>query len=350
MKIGHRRLGFALLLVGMPAACGDDTPINNGTASSSSAGGGPSSSSSSSAGGGGAGGGGGIGGAGGGGGGGGEQGECAALPPGPIEPALFLDVFDGSEDFAFDGKGHILAKKGPNVISADPSGQTTNFASVPGTVFGLRYRPDGVLMAARPGTGVVVQISTTGVVSSFVSGLEGPNGVYPDAAGNVWITDFAGDTVIRVNPDVTVDEIASGAPEVSQPNGVFFDPARKKLFYTNYSAGEIRSVDLATDGASPPVLVAQIAGASLDGLVMDACGNLYTVDNGGKQLYRVRLDAGGALVGAPELLAIFPDSVANAQFGAGAGFDPKTLYVSGDPGSVYTVPVGIAGAPVPAPP
>ena len=55
-------------------------------------------------------------------------------------------------------------------------------------------------------------------------------------------------------------------------------------------------------------------------------------------------------MGAPELLATFPENVANAQFGSGDGFDPETLYVAGVPGSVYSIAAGVPGAPVPTPP
>jgi sugar lactone lactonase YvrE len=93
-----------------------------------------------------------------------------------------------------------------------------------------------------------------------------------------------------------------------------------------------------------------IADSKLDGLVMDACGHLYVVDQGDSELYRVKLDAAGAAAGPEELLATFPQNVANAQFGSGPGFDSKTLYAAGNPGAVYAVPVGVAGAPVPTPP
>ena len=52
----------------------------------------------------------------------------------------------------------------------------------------------------------------------------------------------------------------------------------------------------------------------------------------------------------PELLASFPENVANAQFGLGTGFDVNTLYAVGNPGNVYAVPLGIPGAPIPTPP
>jgi sugar lactone lactonase YvrE len=201
-------------------------------------------------------------------------------------------------------------------------------------------------VAALPTRSAIVQVSAAGVVGDYVAGLADPNGLAPDAQGNVWAT--AGDRVIRINPDATVDEIASGAPEVSKPNGIVFDPTRRVVFYTNSSAGEIRRIDLANPG-EPPSLVITVASSVLDGLVLDTCGHLYTVDNENRTLYRVRLDAGGAALGEAELLARFPTGVANAQFGAGPGFDTRTLYVGGAAGSLYAVAVGIAGAPVPAP-
>ncbi|WP_437478290.1 SMP-30/gluconolactonase/LRE family protein [Sorangium sp. So ce1014] len=355
MRRGYRLLGWALLLSGAPSACGGDIGETTGATSG---GGADATSSSASSGGGEGGRGEGGGGAAGSGGvgvgvgvgaGGGPTGECAAVAPGPFEPTLVTNVFSGSEDFAFDGQGYLVAKQGPNLVRFDATRHTSNFASLPGDVLGLRYRSDGTLVAARPDQGDVVQISATGIVSEYVEDLQDPNGLSPDADGNVWATDLAGGRVLRLNPDATVDEIASGAPEVSQPNGIVFDPARRAVFYTNSSAGEIRRIDLAAPDARP-ALVATVASATLDGLVLDTCGHLYTLDNKDRALYRVRLDRGGAALGGPELLASFPTGVANAQFGSGPGFDTRTLYVGGAAGSIYAVAVGIIGAPVPAPP
>ncbi|WP_441292317.1 SMP-30/gluconolactonase/LRE family protein [Sorangium sp. KYC3313] len=361
MKRGYRLLGWALLLLGAPSACsGGHVGAASSSGASAGAGEGGGAATSTGAGGGvatGTGeGGGAAAGAGEGGGaavgagaGTGPSGECAALAPGPFEPALVTAVFSGSEDLAFDGRGYLVAKQGPNLVRFDATGRTSNFASLPGPVSGLRYRPDGTLVAARPELGAIVQISATGMVDDYVTGLTDPNGLAPDALGNVWATDLAGDRVIRLNPDATIDEIASGAPEVSEPNGIVFDPARWAVFYTNSSAGEIRKIDLNNPG-EPPSLVVTVASSVLDGLVLDTCGYLYTVDNENRRLYRVRLDAGGAALGEAELLARFPTGVANAQFGAGPGFNARTLYVGGAAGSIYAVAVGITGAPVPAPP
>jgi sugar lactone lactonase YvrE len=290
-------------------------------------------------------GGGGAGGAGGGAGGGGP--DCSVLAPAPIKPAPVTDVLQGSEDLAFDGKGHIAAKDGDNIVLVDAMGMTTTLASLPGTVYGVRYRSNGDLLAALPQQGKIVQITPGGDVSDFVTGLGGPNGIYPDLDGNVWVTQFGGNKVTRVNPDKTMDDIVTGN-DAESANGVVFDKTRSLLFYTNYFAGMVRSVKVPPSGA--PAVVATIAGAKLDGLVMDACGNLYVVDQGGSMIHRIQLDAAGAPVGEPELLAGFAKNVANAQFGSGPGFDPMTLYATGTPGSVYAIPLGVPGAPIPTAP
>jgi sugar lactone lactonase YvrE len=280
---------------------------------------------------------------------GGMPAACDTLKPGPIDPVEVMNVFNGSEDLAFDGKGHITGKDGNDVLLADPNGQTTLFATKVPTAYGLRYRKDGSLVVALPNDDKVVQVSAAGVVTDVALNLNGPNGLYPDFDGNVWMTEIGAGRVSRINPDNTVDILVSG-PDAAGANGVVLDAARKILYYTNYGQGRVRSIDMSPGGDPTPLEVIQIQGAKLDGLVMDGCGHLYAMDQGGSQLYRIKLDPAGAAAGPEELMATFPKNVANAQFGSGPGFDPSTLYAAGNPGRVYSLAVGVPGAPVPTPP
>ncbi|MCK6586608.1 MAG: gluconolactonase [Polyangiaceae bacterium] len=345
------RFSYGLLIVVAAAlgsfgsACGDDetgagSPSSSATSSGSGGSGGE----------GGAGGQGGMGGAGGGmGGAGGGSADCDNIPAGPFEPQVFIDVFNGSEDIAFDGKGHIVGKAQQAIVLADAAGVTTPLAMNVPPALGLRYQMDGSLVVALYNEGKVAEVSPQGVLTDLVTGVVAPNGLYPDFDGNVWMTEIGANRVSRINPDDSVDVIVMGA-EATEPNGILLDANRKLLFYSTYSEGRIRSVDMSAGGAPAPKEVATVPDSSLDGLVMDACGHLYVVDQKDSELFRVKLDAAGAAVGQPELLAKFPKNVANAQFGSGAGFDSKTLYAAGNPGTVYAVPVGVAGAPVPTPP
>jgi hypothetical protein len=272
---------------------------------------------------------------------------CANVAAGPFAPQLVAQPFSGSEDFAFDGRGHIAGKRGNALVLFGAEG-SRNVASLPGQVYGLRYHPNGDLIAAIPGAGKLVAVTPAGQVTELLGGLGTPNGVYVDFEGNVWLTEFGANKVSRLGADGSRTTIASGAAVAQNANGVVLDAAKKVLFYTEYAKGKIHRVALDAMERGP-TLVATIPGAALDGIALDACGNLYAADQGSSKLYRVRVDLDGAASAAPELLATFPTNIANAQFGSGPGFDPKKLYVTGNPGAVYALDVGVSGAPVPTP-
>jgi len=323
-------------LVFVLAACGDSgTTSTDGTTTSSSGGGGATSA-----------GGNGTGGdttssTGGSATGGGNP-SCSALPAAPLTPELETSAFNGSEDLTFDGNGGIVAKNGNKIIRVDASDASTDIADLSGQAYGLRYGATGDLFVARPNLGTIVRVTAAGDVTDFATGLSSPNGVYPDLDGNIWVTEFGNGKLTKLDATGAKTPILSGQ---NSPNGIVLDVSRNKLFYTQYSLGQLMSVDPA--GTTTPVLVGAVNGASFDGLVMDACGNVYAMDQGNSRMYRFELDASGALIGTPEMLVQFPTNVANAQFGSGAGWDPEKLYAAGNPGDVYSIAVGVAGAPVP---
>lgn len=270
--------------------------------------------------------------------------DCEAISPGPFTPTPFLSGFKGSEDLAFDGQGGLVLKRDGEIVIVRADQSETVLAQGLPQAYGTRYLADGRLLVALPNSGEVLAYDAMGKAIAFIDGLTSPNGLYPDLAGDVWITEFGGSKVLRVGADLSVTTIVSGA-EASSANGVVFDPQRQLLFYTNYLSGQLQRVAIDGQGEpGAPGLVAAVAGAALDGLSLDACGNVYAIDQKNSRLYRVRLDAAGAAVGEPALLTDFPSNVANAQFGVGDGFDDRTLYVAGNPGDVYTVAVEFPGA------
>ena len=277
--------------------------------------------------------------------------ECDALPRGPFTPELFTDAFSGSEDIGFDGKGSLAGKAGQDVILVDAQGQTSVLASGVGTAYGLRFLPTGELVIALPQAGTLVRVTPDGTVSNWVTGLSGPNGVYPDHDGNVWVTEFSGSRITRVDPNGDTTTIAQGGPELAAPNGIVWDPDRRLLYYTNYQAQRVRALPMNEQGDfGDPILVAVLPANGPDGLVLDACGNLYVVAQQSNEIWRIWLDEQGGPVGDPELIASLPTNAANAQFGSGPGFDPTSLYAAGVPGDVYRIEIGVPGAPIPTVP
>src|SRR5262249_41952788 len=67
---------------------------------------------------------------------------CGNLPSGPFTPERIGQPFNGSEDFAFDGQGHMVGKKGNAVIRVGTAdADSTTLASLPGQTYGLRFHP-----------------------------------------------------------------------------------------------------------------------------------------------------------------------------------------------------------------
>lgn len=273
--------------------------------------------------------------------------DCGAIPAGPFDVEPVFGGYAKSEDLAFDGAGNLALKRDGEVVLVTADQQEALLADGLPQVYGTRFATNGDLLLALPQQGVLQAIAPDGTATDVAAGLQSPNGVYVDPTGGVWLTEFGGSRVVRFDAQWNKATVYEG-PLAASANGVVLDPARGLLFFTNYGAGRLLKIAVDAQGVpdGEPVEVAAVAGAKLDGLALDACGHVYAVDQGNGHLFRVRLDAQGAAAGDPEQLAVFPKNVANAQFGAGPGFDPESLYAAGNPGDVYRVAVGVPGAPI----
>lgn len=275
---------------------------------------------------------------------------CANLAAGPFTPGDIGTLFNGSEDFTFDGQGGIVGHKGAAMTVV--KGETvTTIGNIAGQTWGVRYQANGNLLVASPQQNKVISLKPDGTQSDFFAGLSGPNGIYVAHDGNVFLTEFGG-RVSKIAPDSTRTVYAQGASFAQGADGIVVDEDKGIVFYDEYQKGKINRIAVNAAAGTAPVTVATIPGAALDGMLLDECGNILVLDNGRSRLFRVRTDVQGNAVGQPELLASFPKNVAAANFGAGPGFDPKTLYVTGNPGVVYTLQLGVGGKNIvhPAPP
>jgi hypothetical protein len=274
--------------------------------------------------------------------------DCDAIAPGPLAVEVVFEpeaVFDGTEDIAFDGQGNVAGKNGNEVLLVAADGSLVDSWPDAGPGYGLRFRGNGDLLAAKFSLSEIRIVNGDGPLLTMAGGV---NGLWPDFDDNVWFTN--GNSVRRFNADGTVDPIVTGGDAASS-NGVVLDTTRGLLFFSNYGLGLIRSVEIMGDGSPGAIsMVTGIPGAALDGLNMDACGNLYAMDQGNAALYRIYLDDAGAAIGDPEpLVAQFPENVANAVWGSGPGWDPLSLYAAGFPGGIYRVEIGVPGTPYPTP-
>jgi sugar lactone lactonase YvrE len=294
--------------------------------------------------------------------------DCSRLPKGLQTVKLATEVVYENEEVVFDRRGLLVAKKG-DLLAGVPASGASRFLSrdpqLEALTLGLRYLPDGDLVVALPAVDApaakLLRVRPDGTAGDFFTAADMPsnlppliipNGVHADSAGNVWVGDTATGHVFRVAPDRSVTSIVTG-PDAASANGVAFDEARSLLFYAQTGPGTLRRVRIGAGGApaGAPELVATIAGGRPDGVTLDACGNLYAVDNqpppAQSKLWRIELDAQGVAKGAPHLLASFDEKVSSATFGAGPGWDATSLYVSSIVGKVFKVRVGVPGATIP---
>jgi hypothetical protein len=277
---------------------------------------------------------------------------CDEIPTGPFAPTMAgnTPIYDGSEDLAFDGLGNLAAQRDDEILLVQADLSSTVLTDSLPDVFGTRYRGDGDLVLADFDGDELVLVSPGGVVTPWIADIDGPNGVYPDFFANVWVTEMNGDRVLRIDDTGTLHEVVVGT-DAESANGIVFDDARDLLFWTNWSEGTIRSVaiDAAFDPVGMPALVGTIPGGGPDGLALDVCGNLYVVDQANDELWRFELDDAGAELDSSSI-AEFTTGVSNAQFGSGAGFATTSLYVTGNPGTVWVVDLQVPGAAVPTAP
>lgn len=289
--------------------------------------------------------------------------ECDDLYMGPYG-ILFAGQIapnGGSEDLAMSGDSDFVIRDGPDLLridsNADPFPYPLDVPFVNRTL-GLRYRADGDLIAAMDEIDEIWRIEPNGDTSVFFTGIDFPNGVYPDADGYVWATEFEGDRVHRIDPDGSGSTIIAQGAAADAANGIVYDDLRGFVFWTKYTDSQLWRAPIAEDGTpGAPVMVADLEGFS-DGLALDICGNLYVVNEGGggpSNIDRVFVDVDGEQVGDVELIidsgidgaTQLTNIVANAQFGYGDLFmDTDALYTVGLPGTVFVVDVRIDGHPI----
>jgi sugar lactone lactonase YvrE len=269
---------------------------------------------------------------------------CPELSNAPLTPEVLLDGFGGSEDIAIDAQGKFVARRGPAVVEVLGDGSTREIAANLPDSAGLRFLGDGSLVMALFAENRVLRLAADGTSQDLVTDIMGPNGVFPDLEGRVWVTATTGNELFVLDSAGKVTDIATG---YELPNGIVFDPERSAVFVTELGTSKIERIDVSGSEWSAPTEVATLPAQALpDGAALDECGNLYVVAFGTKTLFRIALDAAGASVSAPVALATFPTDVANPVFARGEGRSPTDLYVTGAAGAVYRLDVGVRGAPI----
>jgi sugar lactone lactonase YvrE len=278
----------------------------------------------------------------------------------PVTPANDAAVYDGGsdagmvDDVGIDGGGTGCGTAAPD-LSATGSTEGlsigrdgTIYYSVSGGV--ARITPDGTLEAnwlritgagtvwgmvldetnthlyvGSPSLGEVVTVSGLDGTPTYETliAIEAPNGLTFGPDGFLYVSDFAGNDVRRVDVTAGTDESILASP-IASANGLAFTDAGT-LLVDSYSGARVFELTLdATFHETGRTTAANGVGAP-DGIAVDENGVLYVGDNNGRVL---RMAADGTV---DTVLVTGLSRVANLEWGAGP-LDCHHLYVASGAG------------------
>ncbi len=265
-----------------------------------------------------------------------------------IPPGARVEKLWGEGEFT-EGPAHgpdgciYFSDIGNRIMKYDPStGKTTEYRKPSGRANGLDFDPQGRLVACEgANTGGNRRITRTekdGKIRVLAEKFAGkrfnsPNDLTIDTQGRIYFTDprYVGEeprelkqeSVYRIDPNGKVTRIIV---EVEKPNGIILSPDMKTLYLAeNNPTGKrlLLAYPLKEDGSVGPKKMLYDFGKDrgIDGMCVDASGNIYATAGTGK--------TAGVVIFTPEGKKLgfipTPEVPSNCVFG---GKDRKTLYIT----------------------
>jgi hypothetical protein len=133
---------------------------------------------------------------------------------------------------------------------------------------------DDVVYVSNTGAGTITQIAPNGNMSIFASGLNSPEGLAFDGAGNLFVADAGDGTISEINPSGNVSTYLSG---LNSPSALTF--AGGNLYVeTGYTGGIGQQTILRIDSSRNASLFATAPvtfGLDAPYLASDGAGNIY---------------------------------------------------------------------------
>ncbi|MRR52778.1 MAG: SMP-30/gluconolactonase/LRE family protein, partial [Rhodocyclaceae bacterium] len=222
------------------------------------------------------------------------------------------------------------------------SNQLSVFRTNSGGVNGLFFDRSGNLMTCEGDHGRLVSITPQGNVTVVASNYAGlrfnePNDLWVAPAGGVYFTDptyfghavvQGGEYVYYLKPDRSA--VVRLVSDTVRPNGLVGTPDGQTLYLADWGATNVLRYSINRDGTlTNKTLFARV---KCDGMTLDAEGNLYLCENA-----VLVYDSTGNPI---EEIAV-PERPTNVEFG---GADRKTLFITTDSGSLYSIRMRVQGA------
>jgi hypothetical protein len=271
--------------------------------------------------------------------------DCGALPQGPFEYGIVFGP-KATEDMAFDDQGHVLGADEGNLFKSTYEGDYELW--VPGAggfIAGMRALPTGDVVYADVSSGTLFRVEPSGAKTAVLSGLQYANGIEVDLDGLIYVAEQNGSRVRRIDPYTGEYDIV--AEDLYNPNGLTFDPTYTTLYIGSFEGGTIHTVTFDADGEPGPaeLFIDGLGSGLLDGMGVDACGNVYVCEYWVAILWRISPDGQQR-----EAIVDFSQDtewIPNMQWGSGlGGWAEDHLYVLDITASkMFEVPLGVPAKP-----
>ncbi len=190
------------------------------------------------------------------------------------------------------GNGTILARSTTGVLSSFVSG-------VPSGPYGIEIL--GNVLYACSGTTIRGYDLTSGAnIFTLNVGASFLNGLTSDGVNFLYATDFSTKRIIKINISAsTYTNIATGLAKT--PNGILYEGANNRCVYVTWGANaSIMAIDLTTFAVT--TLLATTL-SNCDGITKDGCGNYYVTSWGNNRLNKFNNTLTGTPIVLPGVLS-----------------------------------------------
>ena len=198
--------------------------------------------------------------------------------------STYATGFSYSDDLAFDTSGRLFVLSGTgaprDLIQVFSNGTSSVYKTGFSYTVGLAPTNDGGLVLGNSGDGTISLVSSSGAVSTYLSGFGGPNGPFGvslDDAGNLYFVQHGTGQVFMSTPDKSVSLLATLTPfgptflDVSSSGAVFVSDSANATIY-KIDGGVVTTFATGFTGKSNP------PGIGPSDLAFDSSGNLYIAD------------------------------------------------------------------------